>query len=631
MSGWSGRAARKQRRVRCPEPLETRALLDAASLINLDLYRTDPRFAGADGRGYAAVVIDTGVDLNHPFFGLDQNGDGVSDRIVYQYDFADRDDNAGDGSSSSHGSHVAGILGGSDATNYGVAPGVNLIILKVFKDAGGGAEMADIEAALQWVEQNVVTYNIVAVNLSLGVGNYAAQETGFQISDEFARLDGQGVIVVAAAGNDFSNIGSQAGVSYPGADPHVLAVSAVWADDYGSQSYEGAVDNTTAPDRVSSYSQRHPQLTDVFAPGGLITSTDRNGGLITRRGTSMAAPFVTGAAVLAQQLSVRESGRRLTSAEFRDLLRATGIAVIDGDDENDNVNNTGATYQRLNLLSLAESLLAVPGPPTLTIENLAVDETSGGLTTANVTVRLSRAPDSQVTVGFHTLDGSAKASANDYVAASGTLTFQPGGPLRQSISILINGDLLPEADENLAVDLSNAQGATIGRGRGVIVLRDDDETLSYHNSLFRHDVNGDQKVTALDVLVIINEINARGPRVLPSPPTPKQPWYYYDVNEDGKITALDVLNVINYINDRMSGSAGQSENTVAAVGRDAGIPAARVTPMESPTTATTARASAADAVFALAAAESDSPFACNNRTPVYRETYRRQGSPGLSR
>ncbi|MDZ4783080.1 MAG: S8 family serine peptidase [Planctomycetia bacterium] len=604
-------------------------MLDAASLINLDLYRADPRFAGADGHGYSAVIIDTGVDLNHPSFGPDQNSDGVADRIVYQYDFADRDANASDGSSTSHGSHVAGVVGSADTTHFGVAPGVQLIILKVFKDSGGGAEMADIEAALQWVEQNVATYNIVAVNLSLGVGNYASAETGYVISDEFARLDGLGVICVAAAGNDFSNSGSQIGVSYPSADPKVLAVSAVWADDYGAQSYEGAVDNTTAPDRVASFSQRHPQLTDIFAPGGLITSTDRNGGVITRRGTSMAAPFVTGAAVLAQQLSVRERGRRLTTTEFRDLLRSTGIQIQDGDDENDNVTNTGANYRRLNLLSLGEALLAVPGPPTLTIENLVFTETSAGPTAAGLTVRLSRAPASRVTVDFHTIEGSAKA--NDFISASGSLTFDPGGPIQQTISVLVVGDLLPEPDENLAVDLSNARGATIGRARGVVVIVDDDEALSYHNSLEPRDVNGDRKISALDALIVINEINAKGSYRLPSPPTPKQPWSFYDVNMDGKISALDALIVINHINNSIARPS--DEPAVAPGNLSPDLRARAVEPLDAiaaATTSTTARASAADAVFALSSAVADAPFACNNRAAVYRETYRRQNSPRFS-
>ena len=57
------------------------------SLIRLDQFRADPRFGGIDGHGVSVVVLDTGIDLNHPFFGADANHDGVSDRIVYSYSF----------------------------------------------------------------------------------------------------------------------------------------------------------------------------------------------------------------------------------------------------------------------------------------------------------------------------------------------------------------------------------------------------------------------------------------------------------------------------------------------------------------------------------------------------------------
>lgn len=617
------------------ETLEPRALLNAASLINLDLFRTDPRFAGIDGRGESIAIIDTGADLNHPYFGPDSNSDGIADRIVYQYDFADRDGDASDGSATSHGSHVAGIAASSDATNYGVASGANLIILKVFKDGSdGGADMIDIESALQWVEQNAVAYNIASVNLSLGSGNYSTPQTGFVISDELERLDALGVIVVAAAGNQFAAENSQPGVSYPAADPHVLAVSAVWADDYGSQTYESAVDSETRWDRVSAYSQRDPQLTDIFAPGGLVTSADRNGGSITRRGTSMASPFLAGTVAVMQQLLLRETGRKLTTAQFRDMIRATGIIVNDGDDEIDNVTNTGADYRRVNLLSLGESLLTNPGSPTLTIENLIVTETSNGLASAAVKVRITRSPASPVTVQFTTRDGSAKAGQGDYVVGSGSIVFQPGGALEQSISVLIGGDLLPEESENLAVDLTNATGATIGRSRGVIVIRDDDTALTYHNTVEPNDVNGDRRVNVLDALALINEINARGARQLPNPPTPRTPWLYYDVNNDGRISVLDALSVINYVNRRAFIQSGpdtltSAEPSVAAFG-DA--PAANAAPEGSANqiTRVTVTTSAADVVFAQAAAEEESPFACINRAPVYRETYRRQGSPRFS-
>ena len=122
----------------------------------------DPRFAGVDGRGYSVVVLDSGIDLNHPFFGPDADDNGVADRIVYQRDFSDLDNDASD--RHGHGSHVSSIVGSSDPQLPGMAPGVNIIALKVFGDNGAG-NFAQLEQALQWVAANVAQYNIVSINM----------------------------------------------------------------------------------------------------------------------------------------------------------------------------------------------------------------------------------------------------------------------------------------------------------------------------------------------------------------------------------------------------------------------------------------------------------------------------------
>jgi len=68
------------------------------------------------------------------------------------------------------------------------------------------------------------------------------------------------------------------------------------------------------------------------------------------------------------------------------------------------------------------------------------------------------------------------------------------------------------------------------------------------------DVTGDAFIAPIDVLVLINDINARGSRDLTaaSPPTPTPPPFL-DPNGDDRITPLDVLIAINYINTYGSG------------------------------------------------------------------------------
>ncbi|MCU0873109.1 MAG: DUF4394 domain-containing protein, partial [Pirellulaceae bacterium] len=76
------------------------------------------------------------------------------------------------------------------------------------------------------------------------------------------------------------------------------------------------------------------------------------------------------------------------------------------------------------------------------------------------------------------------------------------------------------------------------------------------------DVNGDGLVTPLDALVLINELNATGPR----PAAVSQPaGPYYDVTRDGTLSANDPLVVINYLNRQpLQAAIGEGERTVEA-------------------------------------------------------------------
>lgn len=340
---------------------------NAAILTDLDDFRSDSRFQDIDGSGQTVVIIDTAFDLDNPFFGNDANNDGTSDRILFSADFT----NEGNGADSQdpsvlHGTHVASIIGSSDQQYPGVAPGANLIVLQALSSEGGTAFW--LEKALQWVISNASAYNIAAVNMSLGdSSNHNTPTTGWA-SDELSILADMGIVTVSASGNDYGLL-KTTGVSYPSSDPNSLSV--------------GAVTDSQSTDQLTYFSQRS-ELTDVLAPGENITAAMTGGGVVSMSGTSMAAPFIAGVAALAQQIAQENLGRRLTVDEFSSVLEQSSDTVVDQEVPFDNVPNSGLSFPRVNVLSLAEAVLQFDGSTTAPPEETADDIASDTSTTAQL-------------------------------------------------------------------------------------------------------------------------------------------------------------------------------------------------------------------------------------------------------
>jgi hypothetical protein len=89
-------------------------------------------------------------------------------------------------------------------------------------------------------------------------------------------------------------------------------------------------------------------------------------------------------------------------------------------------------------------------------------------------------------------------------------------------------------------------------------------TNSIHqNPVNKLDVNADGFVSPIDVLIVVNDLNFNGPRVLPlDQPVPP----YLDVNGDKLVDPLDVLELINFINTRGNSGAGEGEASMASLG-----------------------------------------------------------------
>ncbi|MFI6831832.1 Calx-beta domain-containing protein [Kribbella sp. NPDC050241] len=112
-------------------------------------------------------------------------------------------------------------------------------------------------------------------------------------------------------------------------------------------------------------------------------------------------------------------------------------------------------------------------PMSLDISDAAVPEGNSGTSTATVRVTLTPASAGPVTVHYATADDTAVAG-QDYLSASGTLTFAPGETTKD-IPVTITGDTTDEPDERFFVNLSNATGgAAIHDGSAFVTVSNDE-------------------------------------------------------------------------------------------------------------------------------------------------------------
>jgi Subtilase family len=293
---------------------------------------------GLDGKGQTVAVIDTGIAWDHYALG---GGFGAGHKVVGGWDFAENDGNPyDDGPAGYHGTHVSGIVASEAATNLGVAPGADLVGLRVFDDNGIG-KLEWVEQALRWVHQNKESFAnpITTVNLSLGgAWNNKSLPDWAILEDEFAQLKQEGIFISVAAGNSFQSYLTK-GLSYPAVSSHVVAVS-----------------SSNGNGQMSNFSQRDDKV--IVAPGEDIrstvpdhlfngTSTNR---FLTATGTSMSAPYVAGASTLIREALTFMGDQQVTQKDIYDRMFANADKIYD--------QVTGGWYSHLNLPKAISAIMS---------------------------------------------------------------------------------------------------------------------------------------------------------------------------------------------------------------------------------------------------------------------------------
>jgi len=279
-----------------------------------DIHATQAWALTTGSPSVVVAVLDTGIDYTHSdlaanvwtsssgFSGTDQNGNPIqcgagSHGLNVVYGNCDPFDDNG------HGSHVAGIIGAVGNNGGGVSGvnwGVQILPCK-FLNADGGGDTSWAIRCLDVVKQlRDSGVNIVATNNSWGGGDFSQA-----LMDAISAQMQDGILFVAAAGNDFSDNDLMPAFPASMALPNVISVAA-----------------TDRNDAVVPFSNTGRRTVHLGAPGAEILSTTPNNTYSVFSGTSMAAPHVTGVTALLKAQDPSRDWRAI-----KNLILAGGDSV----------------------------------------------------------------------------------------------------------------------------------------------------------------------------------------------------------------------------------------------------------------------------------------------------------------
>ncbi|WP_445491391.1 S8 family peptidase [Niallia sp. 03133] len=257
----------------------------------IELIQADKLWRQSKGKGITVAILDTGCDITHP---------DLQGRIIGGRNFTDDDNGIAEKvmDYNGHGTHVAGTIGAVENEQgvVGVAPEVNLLIVKVLNEQGSGQYEWIINGILFAIEQKVDI-----ISMSLG----GPQDVP-ELHEAVKKAVASQILVVCAAGNEGDGLDSTDELGYPAFYNEVISVGAVNLERHSSD-----------------FSNSNREV-DLVAPGEEILSTFLNGKYAKLSGTSMAAPHVSGALALIKSISAASFERNLSEPElYAQLIKRT--------------------------------------------------------------------------------------------------------------------------------------------------------------------------------------------------------------------------------------------------------------------------------------------------------------------
>jgi subtilisin family serine protease len=200
-----------------------------------------------------------------------------------------------------HGTHCAGIIGAEGNNGKGIA-GINwnveIMPLKFLSSTGSGSTKDAIEAINYVIDRKHKGVNVRIISASWG-----STQRSRALRDAIKKAGDEGILFVAAAGNDGADSDKQPHFPAGYYDlPNVVSVAALDRND-----------------QLAGFSNYGAKSVQIAAPGKEILSTWLGGEFYVASGTSMATPEVAGVAALVLSVNPKMSVKELRDRLFNSV------------------------------------------------------------------------------------------------------------------------------------------------------------------------------------------------------------------------------------------------------------------------------------------------------------------------